>query len=186
MGLSLLLPVSQFSLRMTPTHDIYTTAFLFLGAPQESPSAHTWEDWSSGGRRGCSHHRQGDLSQPSATREQSSQQADESSHSLLDNSWVLGGRDLPQPCTPPAQVLASMTDMAGISHYDAQLVRHLEEGVEEKPVTGFPEFILRHINLFLPFKVKSSHLHISPLAVAGWQTVGRGVEMGGGYNFPGS
>ena len=51
---------------------------------------------------------------------------------------------------------------------------------------AFPEFILRHINLFLPFKVKSSHLHISPLAAAGWQAVGRRVEMGGGYNFPGS
>ena len=36
------------------------------------------------------------------------------------------------------------------------------------------------------FKVKSSHLHISPLAAAGWQAVGRRVEMGGGYNFPGS
>lgn len=32
--------------------------------------------------------------------------------------------------------------------------------------------------MFLPFKVKSRHLHISPLAVTGWQAVERGQRRG--------
>ena len=165
---------------MTLEIPFHTTAFPFFlgapGSPQESPSAHTWEnlelvvEWAA-------------LTTDRVTRA-SPQQPESRAH---NRPWVLPpllttpgcwvGGDLPQPRTPSAPGVGSWTRQYWFSHYDAQLVRHLEEGVEEKPVTDSQNLFWDTLICFFPSRsnqVISIYYH--------WQRLA-GRQLGGGWRW---